>query len=164
MPDVAQPKQDLSEHLSGEAVQVDVMRVDEWCSRAVGWGRGDKRGAEMITVAPGFIDVDEGEGGALHVALIDCGDHDEARRGLESAARAVYGVPHPEEPHDSLPNYVSELEEIPAGWVVWFDFQDIADDNPELMQQVLDAMLGGLAEAGVTNGTLTSYEVQYDED
>ena len=67
---------------------------------------------------------------------------------MASAAEAVFDVPHPEEPEDPLPNYVSPVEQTAEGHSFWIDAKDELDD-PGVAQQVLESITDALTAAGV---------------
>lgn len=63
-------------------------------------------------------------------------------------------IPHPEEPDDPLPSYVSAVEVTDDGARLTIDFAD-AEAYDGLLERVLDAVLEGLLRAGVDGGLLT---------
>ncbi len=79
-------------------------------------------------------------------------DVEHARDGLVRAAAALRRIPHPEEPDDCLPSFVSEVRDADDGPLITFDIAD-AEAYDGLVEQVLEAVLTALASAG-TDGVL----------
>lgn len=80
---------------------------------------------------------------------------DKARLGLQRAGEAVAAIPHPEEPDDPLPSYVAPVDVADDGSArLTIDIAD-GEAYDGLLERVLDAVLDGLAAAGVAGGLLT---------
>jgi hypothetical protein len=107
-----------------------------------------------INIAPGAFDPDLDYGGALDFVVLGC-EPALGRRGLEAAAGLVMAIPHPEEPEEPLPNFASGVVERAEGAEIWFDVKDETED-PEVMQQIVEAVVSGLNSAGIVDATLTN--------
>lgn len=107
-----------------------------------------------ITIAPGAFDPDLDDGGALDFVVVGC-EPALGRRGLEAAAELVMAIPHPDEPDESLPNFASDVAERADGAEIWFDVKD-ESEVPEVMQQIVDAVVAGLTSTGIVDATLTN--------
>lgn len=101
--------------------------------------------------------VDEGlaahiaaNSGAAHIALVGCPDPDLARRAMVAAAKAVFTVPHPEEPDEPLPSFASGVEVDDEGTATfWFDAAD-AEAYEGLCEAVVAAMRAAVDATGAT--------------
>lgn len=89
----------------------------------------------------------------MHVEIRDSPDPDGASAGLMAARKALFTIPHPEEPSDPLPSFASEIEVGQRGPTFWFDIAD-AEAYDGLLDQVVSALAGALEAAGV-EGRLT---------
>lgn len=106
-----------------------------------------------VIVDPELLDHIAAHSGSCTFLLQDVPPED-AVRGLRAAARAVATIPHPEEPEDPLPSYVSSVEVTAGGAGFTIDIAD-AEAYDGLLERVLDAVLEGLGGAGVDSGVLT---------
>jgi hypothetical protein len=113
-----------------------------------------------VTVDPGLVAALAASSGNAQVELRDSSDPDVARRAMQAARAAVYTVPHPEEPDDPLPSYVSEVEDGPRGPRFSIDMAD-AEGYEGLIERVVATMSAAIDSAG-GDGTLTSPEAISD--
>jgi hypothetical protein len=91
--------------------------------------------------------------GSAHFELRDFGDAGAAAAAMEQAKRAVFSVPHPEEPDDPLPSYASDLPTTNPAIGFWIDMAD-AEAYDGLIDQVVAKVVSALDEAGI-DGRLT---------
>jgi hypothetical protein len=106
-----------------------------------------------VIIDPGLLDYMAANAGACTFVLKDVPEED-ALEGMRSARRVVGSIPHPEEPEDPLPSFMSTVEWTGDGARFWIDIAD-ADGYGGLLERVLQAVLDGLAVAGVDGGLLT---------
>jgi len=106
-----------------------------------------------LVVDPGLLDYMASNSDSCTFVLKDM-PPEAAVRGLRSACRAVGSIPHPEEPGDPLPSYMSVPEPTGDGARCTIDMAD-AEAYEGLLEQVLQAVLDGLAAEGLPGGLLT---------
>lgn len=106
-----------------------------------------------IVVDPGLLEYMASHSGSCTFVLSGVPEA-EAVEGMRSACRAVGSIPHPEEPEDPLPSYMSGIAASGDGARFTVDMAD-AEGYDGLLERVLDAVLEGLAAAGVDGGLLT---------
>lgn len=106
----------------------------------------------MVDVADGLVDYFASSSGAAHVEL-RTPDHEGAVRGLTAARRALFAIPHPEEPDDPLPSFASDVTVSEQGATFWFDAAD-AEEYDGLLERVVDALREAIEREGV-DGSLT---------
>jgi hypothetical protein len=106
-----------------------------------------------LVVDPDLLDYMASNSGSCTFVLKDTSP-EAAVRGLRSACRAVGAIPHPEEPDDPLPSYMSAPEPTGDGARCTIDMAD-AEAYEGLLERVLQAVLEGLAAEGVAEGLLT---------
>jgi hypothetical protein len=106
-----------------------------------------------VVVDPGLLDYMASNSGACTFVLKETSP-EAAVRGMQSACRAVGAIPHPEEPGDPLPSYMSVPETTGDGARCTIDVAD-AEAYEGLLERVLQAVLDGLATEGVISGVLT---------
>jgi hypothetical protein len=99
-----------------------------------------------VTVVNGLVAYLCG-GGAVFV-LRGASDPDVATTAMRAAARALQQIPHPDEPDDALPNFVSAVTAEPDGPSFWIDVKDMLDQNDLLAQEVVDSLVTALDAAG----------------
>ena len=99
-----------------------------------------------VTVANGLVAY-LCDGGAMFV-LRAAPNADVATRAMRTAAGALQTIPHPDEPEDALPNFVSAVTAEPDGPSFWIDVKDMLDANEALAQQVVDVLVTALDAAG----------------
>ncbi len=92
------------------------------------------------------------QGGGVFV-LRGASDEERAATAMRAAARAVASIPHPDEPDDPLPNFVSAITRSAEGPSFSIDVKDMLDDNAPLARQVVTAVVVALDVAG-TDGEL----------
>lgn len=68
---------------------------------------------------------------------------------MRQAANALFSVPHPEEPDESLPSFVSGVTMGARGPTFWFDIAD-AEVYDGLLEQVLETVVQALEQADAT--------------
>lgn len=106
-----------------------------------------------LVVDPDLLDYMASHSGMCTFVLKDLSP-EAAVRGLRSACRAVGAIPHPEEPEDPLPSYMSAPEPTGDGARCTIDMAD-AEAYEGLLERVLQAVLDALAAEGVADGLLT---------
>jgi hypothetical protein len=106
----------------------------------------------VVRVQDGFADYVAASTGAVIVELRDTGDPDAAKRALIAARRALFAIPHPEEPDDPLPSFASEVEVHDTGASFRFDIAD-AESYDGLVDEVIAALVSAIETEGV-DGTL----------
>jgi hypothetical protein len=87
--------------------------------------------------------------------VIECADAASARGAVDAARAAVWTIPHPEEPEDPLPSFVSDAEDRPGGSSFWFDMAD-AEAYDGLVEEVLTAIVVAAAASGLRDARITS--------
>jgi len=106
-----------------------------------------------IEVDERLLDYMAGSLGAIHLQLRGAGDPERAAAAMGRARKALFAIPHPGEPDDPLPSYVSPITFDLDGPTFWFD---IADAGGNVLDEVLRTLTSALAEAGATGSLTTS--------
>jgi hypothetical protein len=91
-----------------------------------------------IEVEDGLLEYMAGNTGAVHLELHDTDDPDRAIEGMRQAANALFSVPHPEEPDESLPSFVSGVTIGARGPTFWFADAGVYDG---LLEKVLETVV-----------------------
>jgi len=102
-----------------------------------------------IQVRPGMNDYMREAAGACRIQVQDADDVAAARRALELVSRDLWDLANPDEPSEAAPSFVSDVETLPGGPMIWFDM-----DAVELMPTVLEAVMRRLRECGVGTATI----------
>src|SRR5438874_641240 len=90
-----------------------------------------------VTTDDGLLDRMKASTGVCRVQLREAVDPADAMLGLARARRAIFGIPHPEEPSDPLPSYASEVVDTGGGPQFCFDVAD-AEAYEGLVERILD--------------------------
>jgi hypothetical protein len=107
-----------------------------------------------VTIADGLLEQLRRSSGSQHLQLRGAPDPEAAKRGMRAASRALYTIPHPDEPSEPAPSFASGVEDRGGGPQFWFDIKD-AETMPGLLEKVLDTVVAALNSSGVEAGTLT---------
>ena len=102
-----------------------------------------------IHVLAGMLDYMREAADACRIQIQDADDVAAARRALELVSRDLWDLPNPDEPSEAAPSFVSDVEMLPGGPMIWFDM-----DAVELMPTVLEAVMRRLQECGVGTATI----------
>jgi hypothetical protein len=86
-----------------------------------------------------------------HVVLRGAQPSALAMDAMNAARDRLYEVPHPDE-DDCFIHLATEVTAGPDGPTFWVDAADAGQDG--VLDALISAMLAGLAEAGLTDGTL----------
>jgi hypothetical protein len=107
-----------------------------------------------VTIADGLLEHLRGSSGSQSLQLRGAPDPEAAARGMRAARRALYTIPHPEEPSEPAPSFASGVEDAGGGPQFWFDISD-AEAYPGLLEKVLDIVVAARTSSGVETDTLT---------
>lgn len=106
-----------------------------------------------MNVADGLIEYMSENTGHVEVQLRDAPDADLAVVAMEAARKALFGIPHPEEPDDPLPSTVGEVRTGERGPTIDFDIHD-AEVYDGLLETVVLTLKAAIEAAG-GDGTLS---------
>jgi hypothetical protein len=117
-----------------------------------------------------MLDYMRASSGGCRFVVRGASDEEAVVAALRKAARAIAKIPHPEEPDDPLPNYVSQVTIGDEGPCFDIDVKDQFLYDDELVQQVLDIVCGEVeavdanAEVGFPEGGLPAPEPRREFD
>jgi len=104
---------------------------------------GDTAPAARISIDPDMLQIMMESSGSMHFVLTDV--EGDAVAAMTAAASAIRGIPHPDEPSESLASYVSEIEDTDGGARFWADISDM-ENMPHVLDKVLMTVASAAAE------------------
>lgn len=107
-----------------------------------------------VTARDGLFDYMAEHGGACRLQLIGADDPERALAGMQAAARAVGRLPHPDEPTEPLPNWISGVALDDDGPAFTIDVKDSFRIRA-IAERVVAGTLNALADEGIDQGVLT---------
>lgn len=106
-----------------------------------------------LEIDEGLLDEMRELSGGIEVEVRGA-DAELVHQGLRRAQQYLWRIPHPDQPDEPCPSFVSEPEDSALGTGFWFDMAD-AETEEGLLERALLAVVTALDESGVTDAVVT---------